>query len=61
MSKYYLVLLFVMSHLHLFGLAVSKLDVFIDQAFTGDNGLVFSSGTTLGSSDNSTLPLLSLI
>ena len=38
-----------MLYFHLFCLAVSKLDVFIDQAFTGDNGLVFSSGITLDS------------
>ena len=32
-----------------FFLAVSQLDDFIDQAFTGDDELVFSSGTTLDS------------
>ena len=38
-----------MFHLCLFCQAVSKLDVFIDQAFTRDNGLVFSSGTIMDS------------
>ena len=47
--KYYSFLSFLMLYFHLFCLAVSKLDVFIDQAFTGDNGLVFSSGITLDS------------
>ena len=33
----------------MFCLSVSQLDAFIDQAFTGNNELVFSSGTTLDS------------
>ena len=38
-----------MFYFHRFCLAVAQLNDFIDQAFTGNNGLVFSSGTTLDS------------